>query len=225
MNCFNEDFPLFDLNAMDETCSPIDHLSSADMFLNNEVNKGTHWSVPWSDLMMTMFILFCMLYAYPSVKTAAQTARKDELSSLYEEGKETLRAKDFKDIASVELTADKAVKIILPGDIFFDTGDAKIKTAASGSLVAVGELISNKDYLITVAGHTDNIPINSGKYPSNWELSTARACEAARFLIEKADIAPDRIRVAGYGEYRPVASNDLPEGRRANRRVEIIISK
>jgi chemotaxis protein MotB len=167
-----------------------------------------------------------VLYIYPTTKlNEVKAAPKEDLSQLYKESRETFRAKNFKDIASVELTDDKAVKIILPSDILFNIGQAEINTAASGSLVAVGELIKDKGYAVTVAGHTDNIPIKSDKFPSNWELSTARACGAANFLIDEMDIPPERIQVIGYAEYRPIASNETPEGRSANRRVEVIISK
>ncbi len=210
-------------NEMKDDFSPI---NEADLFFTKETKKSSLWAVQWSDLMMTMFILFCVLYAYSSTRlNEVQAAPKQDLSRLYEESRETLKAKNFNDIATVELTDDKAVKIILPSDILFDVGQAEIKTSASGSLAAVGELLKDKDYEITVAGHTDSIPIKSEKFPSNWELSTARACEAANFLIEKMDIPPDKIQVIGYAEYRPIAPNETPEGRSANRRVEVIISK
>lgn len=226
MNFFGESLSFSEHKPADETDMGLESPGGAGIFHIKEIKSNSHWSVPWSDLMMTMFILFCMLYAYPAAKTkAVQTTQKDELSRFYETSKETLKLKNYNDITSVELTKDRTVKIILPGDIFFDIGDAEIKTSASGSLAAVGELIKERGYAITVAGHTDNVPINSAKFPSNWELSTARACEAAKFLIEKMDITPDRLQVIGYAEYRPVASNETPEGRRANRRVEVIVSK
>jgi flagellar motor protein MotB len=221
-----EYLPESEENFNHETTSNFEPINVTDIFSNEETKKSSLWAVQWSDLMMTMFILFCVLYAYPSTKLhEVQAAQKKDMSQLYEESKETLRARNFHDITSVELTDDKAVKIILPGDILFDIGQAKIKTSASGSLAAVGELLKDKDYAVTIAGHTDNIPIKSDKFPSNWELSTARACEAAEFLIEKMDIPPDRIQVIGYAEYKPIASNETPEGRSANRRVEVIISK
>ncbi len=221
-----ENLPASEEILNNELTEVLEPMNGAGIFLNQEIRKNSHWSVPWSDLMMTMFILFCVLYAYPSAGIKANKPVQDnDLSEFYEKSMETFRAKNFRDITSVELTSDKAVKIILPSDILFDTGCAEIKTAASGSLVAVGELIRDKGYAVTVAGHTDNVPINTDRFPSNWELSAARACEAAKFLIGETEIPPDRIQVLGYAEYRPIASNDTPEGRRANRRVEVIISK
>ncbi|MDK2959817.1 MAG: chemotaxis protein MotB, partial [Bacillota bacterium] len=74
-----------------------------------------------------------------------------------------------------------------------------------------------------VEGHTDNLPINTYRFPSNWELSTARATTVVRYLAEKHGIPPDRLSAAGYGEWRPVAPNDTPEHRAQNRRVDIVV--
>ena len=76
---------------------------------------------------------------------------------------------------------------------------------------------------IRVEGHTDNVPIATPLYPSNWELSSARATTVGRYLAEHSDIAPQRIIAAGYGEFRPVAPNDTREGRARNRRVDLVV--
>ncbi len=240
MDFYKENLPVSEENSDDETTTGFELLDGTGIFSNKEIKNSSHWSVPWSDLMMTMFILFCMLYAYKTSNKEVQASPfkpetvyhektrpvpKEDLTGLYEMSRETLRAKDFKDVASVELTRNKAVKIILPSDILFDTGQAELKQDALGSLAAVGALLKDKNYAITVAGYTDNIPINTDRYPSNWELSTARACVAAKFLIEKSDIPPGQIQVVGYADNRPIASNETSEGRCTNRRVEIIISK
>ncbi|HHW18203.1 MAG TPA: OmpA family protein, partial [Firmicutes bacterium] len=81
------------------------------------------------------------------------------------------------------------------------------------------------DNPIRVEGHTDNWPISTDKFPSNWELSTARATNVVRFLIEEAGIQPERLQAAGYGEYHPIDSNDTPEGRQRNRRVDVILMR
>jgi len=74
-----------------------------------------------------------------------------------------------------------------------------------------------------VEGHTDNEPIKYSGWRSNWELSSGRALAVVHYLIDKRNLEPDRIRAVGFGEFQPVASNDAPEGRRQNRRVEIVI--
>jgi len=76
-----------------------------------------------------------------------------------------------------------------------------------------------------VCGHTDNVPMTNKKYETNWELSTARATNVVRYLVEVENLEPARFTAAGYGEYRPVGDNDTPEGRQKNRRIEIKILK
>ncbi|HAH07389.1 MAG TPA: hypothetical protein DCM05_12865 [Elusimicrobia bacterium] len=111
--------------------------------------------------------------------------------------------------------------------IFFDSGKAEIKVSGRKVLQRVGDVLKHvPDKAIRIEGHTDDVPIRSTlreKYPSNWELSTARATTVARFLQEKAGIDPALLTAAGYGEYRPVASNDAEDGRARNRRIEIVL--
>ena len=83
-----------------------------------------------------------------------------------------------------------------------------------------------KDCKIHVSGHTDNVPIaphNRYKYPSNWELSAARAAAVVRFLIDQSDLAPENLEAVGHSFFKPIAANDTPENRAQNRRVEIVI--
>jgi chemotaxis protein MotB len=217
-----------------------DPLHVEDIFFRRDTKKTSHWSVPWSDLMMTMFVLFAVLYGYQAANKGVQIStgkpnvyfqeiikpvQTENMSQDNEAITETLRIEDLKDISSIELTKEKAIKVILPSDVLFDTAEAELKPGAVSSLMAVGQLIQGMGYAVTVAGHTDNIPIQTDRFPSNWELSTARACVAAKFLIDEADILPSQIQVIGYAENRPIETNETPEGRSANRRVEVIISK
>ncbi|GAH79272.1 unnamed protein product, partial [marine sediment metagenome] len=78
---------------------------------------------------------------------------------------------------------------------------------------------------IVVGGHTDNVPISTKQYPSNWELSTARATNVVRYLIKAKEFPPERISAVGYGEYRPITDNSTAEGRQKNRRVVFLIKK
>ena len=241
MPFFEENISLSEGRIDNEINIGLAPLNGAGIFFNRDTKKSSHWSIPWSDLMMTMFILFCVLYTYktpnikevqiPKIETKIEVHEQErfypseELYRFYEMSRKTLNAEELQDITSVELTDDKTVKIILPSDILFDTGEAALKSGALGSLKAVGGLIKDTKYAVTIAGHTDNIPIHTERFPSNWELSTSRACVAAKYLIDETNIPPDQIQVIGYAEYRPIESNDTPEGRHANRRVEVIISK
>jgi len=107
--------------------------------------------------------------------------------------------------------------------IFFDTGSFTLKKSGQEVLKKVGDAIANyPDKAIRVVGHTDNVPYKSGKW-TNWELSAMRATTVVRFLQDKSSIDPQRLVSAGRGQYEPVASNDTPEGRQKNRRIEITL--
>lgn len=111
--------------------------------------------------------------------------------------------------------------------ILFDSGSAQIKPAGQAVLDKVGAALNGiKDKDIRIEGHTDNKPIAGAlqsKFPTNWDLSTARATSVVRYLIDHDKVDPTRLVAAGYGEFHPKASNDTPEGRAQNRRIEIIL--
>jgi chemotaxis protein MotB len=116
------------------------------------------------------------------------------------------------------------VKLSLSGSILFDSGEAKIKADALQLFSKVGDILKvYDDYKIELEGHTDNVPIRNSKYESNNWLSSARALNAATYLIEKKGLSPSTLSWTGRGEYDPVASNSTEEGRAKNRRVEIKI--
>jgi chemotaxis protein MotB len=106
---------------------------------------------------------------------------------------------------------------------FFDEGKANLKESAIEVLAKIGPIIRDSNNPVMIEGHTDNTPINTGEFRSNWELSVRRATEVVRYLIEEHHLAPDRISASGYAEYRPVATNDTPRNRALNRRIEIIL--
>ncbi len=112
--------------------------------------------------------------------------------------------------------------------ILFDSGQAVLKPAGIQVLQQIGDILKmavDKD--IQVEGHTDNVPISGAlaqKFPSNWELSTARATTVLHFLQEKAAISGERLSAVGYGEFRPIASNATAQGRALNRRIQIVLT-
>jgi len=114
----------------------------------------------------------------------------------------------------------------LAEQIFFDSGRATLKTGGKKVLKKVGEALRGyKNKVIRVVGHTDNVPVAKplqGKFPTNWELSVARATNVVRYLQE-VGVPPDHMMPTGRGEYDPVAPNDTPEGRKKNRRIEILL--
>lgn len=119
---------------------------------------------------------------------------------------------------------ERGIVITLANNILFDSGNAEIKDDAYPSLDEIVSVINTSAVKknIGVEGHTDNVPIKHSGWKSNRELSTARANNVYHYLVEKG-VAPRRLTTMGYGEYRPIASNDTEEGRAENRRVEIVI--
>jgi chemotaxis protein MotB len=106
---------------------------------------------------------------------------------------------------------------------FFDSGSATIRPDALPTIAHFINVIRSYPVHIRIEGHTDNVPIHTARFDSNWELSTARATEMIKLFIAQYGIAPNRLSASGYGEYYPVATNDTPEGRAQNRRVDLVL--
>lgn len=106
---------------------------------------------------------------------------------------------------------------------FFDSGQANLLPGATDKIKRIAAVLMQYGLDMRVEGHSDNVPIHNATFNSNWDLSTARAMAVAMMLIDEAGFDPQRMSIAGYAQYHPVASNDTPEGRQANRRVDIVI--
>ena len=106
---------------------------------------------------------------------------------------------------------------------FFNSGQAGIKPEAYDLINTIAEVVTQYNNPIRLEGHTDNIPINTAQFPSNWELSTARATNGLKYLLNNFDIDPNKISTTGYAEFRPIADNSTPEGRGKNRRVDLVM--
>ena len=123
-------------------------------------------------------------------------------------------------------------RFVLQSEIFFSSGSALIEDKGTLKIIEIANLLKsitskipeNIDWLIQVEGHTDNIPISNKDYPSNWELSTARAISVAKIMINNG-IEPNRINVAGYGEFRPLVDNKSKIDREKNRRIELKLTQ
>lgn len=116
------------------------------------------------------------------------------------------------------------VELDMNGALLFDTGDAELKSDSYAFMDKIATILTKyPDSIIEIEGHTDNVPIHNSKYESNRYLSTARATNVYEYLMGHASLTDANMKVAGYGESRPVASNDTPEGRAKNRRVVIKI--
>jgi DNA-binding response OmpR family regulator/flagellar motor protein MotB len=106
---------------------------------------------------------------------------------------------------------------------FFDSGSAHIKSDSEFAFDRIAEILRAKNYRLRIEGHTDDVPIHTAQYASNWELSTARATEIVRLLIVRNGFPPERLSAGGFAEFHPIAPNRLPAGRAQNRRVDVVI--
>lgn len=157
-------------------------------------------------------------------------AKEGELSQLkgtYDSFREKMKDEIARGDIDLEQTGGK-LRVGLVDKILFDTGEAEISKRGESVLTRLGEALAGiPDKQIQVSGHTDKLPINSKlseRYPTNWELSTARATQVVRFLSEKAGVPPQRMVASGYGEFHPIASNKTAIGRAKNRRIEILLT-
>ena len=152
------------------------------------------------------------------IASQIREAIHEELKKLGEQMNEELHG-----LVQVEAGEDQ-VTIRFMGESTFASGRAEIRRSMIPVLTKVAAVLNEKKSEIIIAGHTDNVPIRRGRYRHNLDLSIARAASVANFMLEKGAIAPQRISTMGFGEYRPLATNQTAEGRQKNRRVEIILS-
>lgn len=161
----------------------------------------------------------------PPATSPDQSVQEEVNTRIYDLSKSTLINEKLEQFASVELVPDKTVRLILTGDLLFASGQAELTPAAIASLKKLSGVIQKTPYMINVIGHTDDRPVKNSRFPSNWELSLARAGRVARFLIEETKLPATQFSVSGYSSFRPLHPNTSDESRKINRRVEIVLSK
>ena len=115
---------------------------------------------------------------------------------------------------------EKGFRVIFGSNVLFSSGKAGINKDACSCLDEMIKTAQNNPFFVRVEGHTDSVPINTPEFPSNWELSTTRAVNILRYLLEKGELPADKLAAVGCSKYHPVASNAVSEGRQRNRRVE-----
>lgn len=168
------------------------------------------------------------------VPTPEQNAGEDEENDSYVEDRKSLgeiqdRVEEYIAVHELEnqfdtKMTDEGLLVIIRDSILFNPGRADIKEEylpLADELASL--LVFDPPRHIVVTGHTDNVPMNSAQFSSNWDLSVMRAVNFLKLMSDSAEIDPRLLSAKGYGEFQPVASNDTPEGRNQNRRVEILI--
>ena len=140
--------------------------------------------------------------------------------------KQQLETAMGKELANHEMVLDvtpEGFVISLKELGFFNSGDAELLPGADAKIVRIAKILSKPGLEIRVNGNSDDQPIHNAKFESNWELSTARAMTVLRLLVNDGGFDPTRISAAGFGQYRPVADNATPDGRKMNRRIDLVV--
>ena len=222
-----------------------------DLFIGEEFiddSDTNHWSVPWSDLMMVMFVLFAALLTAqalerqvpePLVKPVvkAETEKVPDPTgpspltfeplmriNVFERSQQAVREAQIENVEIVILE-DQSVKVSVQGPMFFELGKADLRKDMRQFLTNLAGVITQTPYQVNVVGHTDDYPINTTEFPSNWELSVTRAARVVRYLIDQGGVDPNRFTVMGRSEFDPLLPNADEQARAQNRRVEIIITR
>jgi len=196
------------------------------------------WMLPFSALMLILMIFFAVLYGFSQYGTMeyeqaiAMLERTEAKPEQTNTAREVMLAASLQEFIQKEKLSAVAgvsisplwIKLELSSPALFDSGSAELKTAAWPIL---NELVRHQKQMsnaLIVEGYTDNVPIHSDRFRSNWELSAARAFTVLQFFIEEG-IDPERLAAHGYGEFRPLYPNDTEEHRARNRRIEITIPR
>ncbi len=160
--------------------------------------------------------------ANPPRGTPSPAPQPDNLNQLRNELEKALRVPIQKHQISLKPTREGLV-VSLREAGFYDVGSAQLKKDTAPVLDEFIGIVSPRSFHVRIEGHTDNVPIHSAQFQSNWELSTARATQLVKLFITRYGISPDRLAASGYAEFHPVATNATPEGRAMNRRVDLVI--
>lgn len=147
----------------------------------------------------------------------------NELKEVQRSIDQYIEANQLSSSFQTELT-EHGLMVTILDDALFDSGKAEVKPESLAMANEMAQLlVTAAPREITISGHTDNVPISNDRFASNWELSTQRAVNFMQVLLQNPQLQPEKFSAIGYGEYRPVAPNDTPEGRAKNRRVEVFI--
>jgi len=187
-----------------------------------QIGKPTPpWLLTYADMITQILIFFVMMFALASAMNELQLIRlRKNLEAYVAEG----QLGSYIGLAINE----KGLVVSLREKLMFDSGKAEIYEEAKIILKDITQKIVDVPNNVRIEGHTDNVPIGpelKSRFPTNWELSTTRATNVTRYLLETLNFPPIRISSAGYGEYQPVVANDTEERRAMNRRVDIVVQR
>jgi chemotaxis protein MotB len=198
---------------------------------------SSFWLITYSDMVTLLLSFFLLMYSFSVLGEDRQKELVEEMRSVSENRSVRIEAKRedleqaARDIAA-QFRADETfventeteVTVGLSSEVTFASGDDALSPAGRDALAKAAAILARLPNTIRVEGHTDAIPMRGARFSSNWHLSAARAQTVVRLLID-GDVDARRVQVVGFGDVRPRATNDTPEGRAANRRIEIKILK
>lgn len=177
------------------------------------------WMVSYSDLVTQLLTFFIMLFALSAAAT------EDQLKKIKEKIDNYVIQNQLERFVSTKITQKEGLVVTFSEKYMFDSGKADIYPEAKQVIRDIAALLVEEPNRISIEGHTDNTPINTPEFPSNWELSTKRATNVLKYLLEELKFDPKRLTAAGFGEWHPVAPNDTPENKAKNRRVDLIVRR
>jgi chemotaxis protein MotB len=195
------------------------------------------WQTIYCSLMLLLVVFFVLLTAYSSIDSERMmrlkfTQKFEPVTPTPPQGmdqamqslQQMTNDSGMKNVFSIQKT-EAGFKAVIPNPVLFASGDAILNEAIYPILDGIITIARNNDLAIQVEGHTDNLPIETERFPSNWELSTMRAVNILRYMQSSGGISSNRLVAIGFSEYRPLTDNDSPEGRGKNRRIEIIFRR
>ena len=216
---------------------------------HREVPGQERWLLTYSDLITLLLGLFVILYAMSKIDTKKYnqwvaafggvfgSSQVDMKAGIGDKGlvdgmneqiqvrqmlKEALELNGKNDAITISID-ERGVTIHIQEELLFPSGQTELKNSSLKTMDSLAYVIKRLPNDIRIEGHTDNIPINTSRFPTNWHLSVTRAMNTGYYLIDRHGINPDKVSVVGYGELRPLSSNGTEQGRSLNRRVDIVI--
>ncbi|MBI3608248.1 MAG: OmpA family protein [Nitrospirae bacterium] len=220
---------------------------------HEEHENAERWLISYADFITLLFAFFVVMYATSSVNQGKLRAVADAINSAFNpfvtlsstnirltearigtemfdiDIKRYIKIQETVEVMdagkkTITVSRDRRGLIIRVADtLVFETGRAEILPQHGPMLDKIAELLAEIPNQVHVEGHTDNVPIRTPQFPSNWELSANRAATIVRYFVEQRSLDPRRFSVGGNGEFRPIASNNTPEGQAKNRRVDIVV--
>jgi len=191
---------------------------------DNPLHDAT-WLYSYADLMTQLLIFSILMVTVVGLKEAPAEAKVDphqaQLEKTVRDVEKYVKESKFRDAMAVDRAADRLV-IRMKSAILFDPGQAALTPDAREVLGGLVELLGKVPSPLRVEGHTDDVPIQSARFPSNWELSTERAISVVEYFEEQG-LAKARLSASGFGEFHPIIANDNAEHRALNRRVELVV--